>query len=130
MIAHLVLNISDYKQSRNFYAHFLIPLGYHLQTELEGDWGASVLFRNGEHSLWLKWEKENKHESFVRDVGLDHLAFKATGKEQVKELFQSLRSQNVVITRAPRDYPEYNTPYYAFYFRDPDGIPLEVVWKE
>lgn len=130
MIAHLVLNISDYSSSRNFYAHFLLPIGYVVQTELQGEWGASVLFRNGEHNLWLKWEKENKHEPFVRDVGLDHLAFKASSREQVEKIFQLLRSQNTVITREPIDYPEYNTPYYAFYFRDPDGIPLEIVWKD
>ena len=32
------------------------------------------------------------------------------------------------IVSAPREYPEYTPPgYYAFFFKDPDGIKYEIV---
>jgi catechol 2,3-dioxygenase-like lactoylglutathione lyase family enzyme len=30
--------------------------------------------------------------------------------------------------KEPKAFPEYSSKYYAFYFRDPDGIPLEIAF--
>lgn len=41
-------------------------------------------------------------------------------------MFAMIKELGAEITREPKEYPEYTDKYYAFYFRDPDGIPLEI----
>ncbi len=41
-------------------------------------------------------------------------------------MYEELKSANARITRPPSHYPEYSPEYYAFYFRDPDEVPLEI----
>lgn len=129
MIAHIVLNVSNFKRSKLFYDALLSELGYVLAVEMEEEWGASISYKYGEHNIWIKFERNNTHKPFVRDVGLDHLALLAKSKMQVDQLYNLVCNFKVFVSREPQDYPEYNEKYYAFYFRDPDGIPLEVVWK-
>lgn len=53
-------------------------------------------------------------------MGLDRLAFELKSQSEVYKLVENL---NVIITRKPKKHPEYTKTYYAFYFRDPNGIP-------
>jgi len=127
--AHLVLNVSDFRISERVYDAFLSALSFTTEyVEVTNDWAAKS-YRCGQHNLWLKWEHSRDHQEFVRDVGLDHLSFLASSKEQVDDFFRLIESLGLLVTRTPRDYPEYSESYYTFYFRDPDGIPLEIVCK-
>jgi catechol 2,3-dioxygenase-like lactoylglutathione lyase family enzyme len=63
-----------------------------------------------------------------RPGSLHHLAFRARSKGEVDELFRQITDIGAVIVSPPRDYPEYTPPgYYAFFFKDPDGIKYEIV---
>ena len=59
---------------------------------------------------------------------LHHLAFRAASRADVDRLHAEVKAIGATIVSAPREYPEY-TPagYYAFYFKDPDGIKFEIV---
>jgi catechol 2,3-dioxygenase-like lactoylglutathione lyase family enzyme len=59
---------------------------------------------------------------------LHHLAFRAPSRSEVDRLHSEVKGIGATIVSAPRAYPEY-TPagYYAFYFKDPEGIKYEVV---
>jgi catechol 2,3-dioxygenase-like lactoylglutathione lyase family enzyme len=59
---------------------------------------------------------------------LHHLAFRATSRAEVDRLHAEVKAIGATIVSAPREYPEY-TPagYYAFFFKDPEGIKYEVV---
>jgi hypothetical protein len=46
----------------------------------------------------------------------------------VDEATQGLRKLGILISE-PRLYPEYGADYYAVYFKDPDGIELEIVCR-
>ncbi|NQX84978.1 MAG: VOC family protein [Flavobacteriaceae bacterium] len=48
---------------------------------------------------------------------------------EVDNVYELIKSLNATITREPKYYPKYTDTYYAFYFRDPNGIPLEI-YKE
>ena len=63
-----------------------------------------------------------------RPGALHHLAFRAESRGEVDRLYQEIMGIGAVIVAAPREYPEY-TPagYYAFFFKDPDGIKYEIV---
>ena len=59
---------------------------------------------------------------------LHHLAFRAASRAEVDRLYADVKGIGATIVNAPREYPEY-TPagYYAFYFKDPEGIKYEIV---
>ena len=59
---------------------------------------------------------------------LHHLAFRAGSREEVDRLHVELNRIGATIVSPPREYPEY-TPagYYAFYFKDPEGMKYEIV---
>ena len=76
----------------------------------------------------IQQDTTKQPESFVRNVWVDHFCFYTWSKESVDQLYNVIKALWTTITREPRDYPEYSNPYYAFYFRDPDGIPLEVAF--
>lgn len=127
-IAHIMLNVSDFSKSEEFYDHLLFHLGFSSNHREEIDDVAVKSYVRDEHNIWIKSDRATPHQSFVRDTGLDHLALSARSKSEVDELFEALCVANVTITHPPARYPEYSPDYYAFYFRDPDGIPLEIAY--
>ncbi len=58
--------------------------------------------------------------------GLHHLCFQVQGQKDVDTVAALLRECGVEVSE-PRLYPEYTPDYYATFFRDPDGIELEIV---
>ncbi len=59
---------------------------------------------------------------------LHHLAFRAASRADVDRLHAEVKAIGATIVSAPREYPEYAPAgYYAFYFKDPDGIKYEIV---
>ena len=131
MIAHIVLNVQNFSRSEAFYDRLLPDLGYSGNYCEEGDGYSAKCYRqeaSPSPDLLIKCEASAEHKVFVREIGLDHLAFKAESRDAVDLIFKKLSLAGVTITRPPAQYPEYSADYYAFYFRDPDGIPLEVAY--
>ena len=63
-----------------------------------------------------------------RPGSLHHLAFRARSHAEVDRLHQEVAAIGAVIVAPPREYPEYTpTGYYAFFFKDLEGIKYEVV---
>jgi glyoxylase I family protein len=129
IIGHIILNMSNLDKSAEFYNKIMHELGFVTEYKETAEWGGTISYKNKSHNLWLKWKKNNLHKEFVRDVGLDHLAFRVNKKSMVNRLFEIVKELDIKITREPRKYPEYSPSYYAFYFRDPDNIPLEIFYK-
>jgi len=70
------------------------------------------------------------HETINRRKpgALHHLAFRASSRAAVDRLHRELQAIGATLVAPPRKYPEY-TPagYYAFYFKDLEGIKYEIV---
>jgi catechol 2,3-dioxygenase-like lactoylglutathione lyase family enzyme len=63
-----------------------------------------------------------------RPGSLHHLAFRVETRAEVDWLYAQLERIGATIVAAPTEYPEYSPPgYYAFFFKDPDGIKYEIV---
>jgi len=63
-----------------------------------------------------------------RPGALHHLAFRSDSPEEVDRLFAALKEMGAAIVAEPRNYSEYiPQPYYALFFKDPDGIKYEIV---
>ncbi|HEY3876545.1 MAG TPA: VOC family protein [Candidatus Kapabacteria bacterium] len=128
-IGHIILNVSNFEQSELFYDRLLLPIGFHIDHREQDELGAAKSYRSGEHNFWIRWDSAIPHNDFVRDIGLDHLAFFVDTKEAVDTVFAERKAMGAHISREPKGYPEYSATYYAFYFRDPDGILLEIAFE-
>jgi catechol 2,3-dioxygenase-like lactoylglutathione lyase family enzyme len=127
-IAHIMLNVTNFWRSEAFYDRLLFALGFSSNHREEVEDIAIKSYIRDEHNLWIRSDHTVQHHPFVRDAGLDHLALSANSKAEVDRIYEELRDTEVIIARPPASYPEYSPDYYAFYFRDPDGIPLEIAF--
>ncbi|WP_440880550.1 VOC family protein [Tenacibaculum sp. C7A-26P2] len=126
IIGHIILNVKDFNDSELFYDKLMMELGFKIDHIDQGDFGKMKSYKQAQHNLWIRFDNHKASEPFVRDVGLDHLAFELKTDNEVDKVYELIKKLNVTISREPRKYPEYTGSYYAFYFRDPNGIPLEV----
>lgn len=126
IIGHIILNVKDFSESEDFYDTLMSKLGFHIDHFDQGDFGKMKSYKQGEHNLWIRFDKNKESQPFIRDIGLDHLAFELQTEDEVDEIYDLIKQLHVNITREPRKYAEYTDTYYAFYFRDPNGVPLEV----
>ena len=126
IIGHIIFNVKEFNDSELFYDKLLTEMGFEIDYVSEADFGIMKSYKQGEHNLYIRFDRTKKSEEFVRNVGLDHLAFKLNSETEVDKIYELINKLNVKITREPKKYPEYSESYYAFYFRDPNGIPLEV----
>jgi catechol 2,3-dioxygenase-like lactoylglutathione lyase family enzyme len=134
-IGHIILSVSDWEVSSSFYNALLPTLGFTIEHEIGGEWGKGRAYKCADgSSIWIQHNADAKYETFVRNPGLDHLCLRVDTREQVDqahELVQSLLADlpehtSGRVTIPPKEFPEYTPNYYAFNFRDPDGLPLEV----
>jgi glyoxylase I family protein len=130
-IHHLDLVVSDLERSLIFYRGLLRPLGYVGDGPIRGERGEVVMYLGGAAgggSIGLR-EAQSDARSLPYDryaVGVHHLAFRAASRAVVDERAAWLREQGAEIESGPEDY-DYIPGYYAVFFRDPDGIKLEIV---
>lgn len=56
-----------------------------------------------------------------------HIAFHAGTRREIDESYSRVREIGAEIIAEPRLYPEYCPDYYAFFFKDTEGIEYEIV---
>ena len=127
-LAHIILSVSNWEKSKGFYDKLMEAVGFEVGLSSEKDGFGLREYNKDGHSLMLQHEGQIEHQDFVRYPGLNHIALFVDKKEKVDEVFKVTETLGTKITRKPKDYPDYGDGYYAFYFRDPDGIPLEVCY--
>jgi catechol 2,3-dioxygenase-like lactoylglutathione lyase family enzyme len=132
-IDHLDLVVTSLEHSLAFYRGLLEPLGYVRTSEIEGERGERVVYvgrEGGMGSVSLREAQSDAHEvPYDRyAIGLHHLAFAAPSRSVVDERAEWLREQGAEIESGPEEY-RYTPGYYAIFFRDPDGIKLELVHR-
>jgi glyoxylase I family protein len=130
-IHHLDLVVSDLERSLTFYRGLLRPLGYVREGPIRGERGEVVIYLGGVAdggSIGLRDAQSDAHPApYDRyAVGVHHLAFHASSRAMVDERAAWLREQGAEIESEPQDY-DYSPGYYAVFFRDPDGLKLEIV---
>ncbi|MFL5871524.1 MAG: VOC family protein [Solirubrobacterales bacterium] len=131
-VDHLDLVVTDLERSLAFYTALLEPLGFDRTSEIEGERGERVVYIGGAGvaSVSLRVAQSSAHPTpYDRyAVGIHHLAFVASSRDQVDERAAWLRDRGAEIESEPREY-DYTPNYYAVFFYDPDGIKLEIVHR-
>lgn len=130
MIWHLVLSVTNFERSEVFYDSLMQQCGRHVRwTE---DHEECIIKSYGLEwyptAVMIRKDKVYESQTFIRYPWLDHLCLQVKSRKLVDSVYESLIQQWYVTTTTPKAYPEYSEVYYAFSFRDPDGIPLEVAY--
>ncbi len=128
---HVDIVVSSLEASLPIYRELLQPLGYTHADTAVGERGETIWYLDGEGvgaSLGIR-EAQTVGDGEVDRyaVGLHHIAFEASSRELVDERFAWARERGLEIENEPQEWP-YVPGYYATFFRDPDGIKLEVVF--
>jgi diadenosine tetraphosphate (Ap4A) HIT family hydrolase/catechol 2,3-dioxygenase-like lactoylglutathione lyase family enzyme len=122
-IHHLDLTVREPGISTPFYDRWLPRMGF----QRIADCAEGPLWRGNDLELGLqRARKSGEHDRYV--PGLHHLAFAASSREAVNELYESLKAAGVTVLDAPAEYPNYAPGYFAVFFSDPDGLKLEYVF--
>jgi catechol 2,3-dioxygenase-like lactoylglutathione lyase family enzyme len=135
IIDHIEITVRDMSVAVRFYDNLLPLLGFDLanrsRARIEEHEKHVVSY---EHPR-LGFAITSPRQVFAGETinrrkpgSLHHLAFRATSRAEVDRLYAEVKAIGATIVNAPREYPEY-TPagYYAFFFKDPEGIKYEVV---
>lgn len=125
-IDHLVLTVSDFSKSREFYGKVLGFLGFRVLDEFP----TMIGWTNGRTRLWISAANAQgrKHPHRKGDVGFHHYAFQLRNRRDVDALHAFLEGEGVEIADPAG---EYYDDYYAVFFHDPDGMRLEgMKWGE
>ena len=131
-VDHLDLVVTDLERSLDFYNQLLRPLGFTRNSEITGERGERVVYIGGTGgtSVSLR-ERQSEAAATPYDryaVGIHHLAFGAADRAQVDERAAWLIAHGAELESGPAEY-EYTPRYDAVFFRDPDGIKLEILQR-
>jgi catechol 2,3-dioxygenase-like lactoylglutathione lyase family enzyme len=119
-VDHLVIRVSDYQRSKDFYGRLFAFLGFEISEEYD----EAIGWTNGNTRFWIGPvdAQGRKHKHRTGDVGFHHYAFELRSRADVDDLQRFLQEAGTEIVD-PAD--EYYEDYYAVFFLDPDGLKLE-----
>ena len=116
MIDHLGLRVSDYAESKRFFASALAPLGYQVVMEFGGS--VAGLGVEGKPDFWISQGESG---------GPVHVAFASPDRATVDAFYQAALAAGGSDNGAPGLRPEYHPSYYGAFVLDPDGNNVEAV---
>ncbi len=118
MIDHITIQVTDLDASVAFYTKALAPLGYTLVMQSKQFAGFGIA---GKPDFWI---------GVGNPADQIHIAFRAKGRADVRELYTAALAAGGVDNGAPGVREAYHPSYYAAFVRDPDGHNVEAVCHE
>jgi len=123
-IDHVYLAVRDLARSEAFYDRVMPQLGFvKLREPLHGEPHVHYVGRPFGFTLRPARPGTPPHDPYA--PGLHHFCFRLRDEAAVDAFARALGAAGIEAS-PPRRYPEYAPDYYATFFRDPDGVRLEV----
>lgn len=124
-LSHIEINVTDLKQSADFWGWLLGKLGY----EPYQKWEEGQSWKLGAtYFVIVQVEDAFRLQAYHRKrTGLNHLAFHAADRAEVDALTEELKARNVTILYADRHPYAGGKNTYAVFFEDPNRIKVELV---
>jgi catechol 2,3-dioxygenase-like lactoylglutathione lyase family enzyme len=120
---HLELAAADLEKELEFWRWLLGQLGFDPYEQWDG--GESFLCSD----FYVVLRQANREERFEEGrAGLHHVAFHARSRDHVDLITAGVRRRGLSVLY--EDGHPFAGGYYALYFRDPEGIKVEVVAPE
>jgi catechol 2,3-dioxygenase-like lactoylglutathione lyase family enzyme len=125
LIHHIEIYVSNLKSTVDFWDWFLEELGYSVFQE----WEKGKSWKMGEtYLVFVQTEDKFLDVPYHRcRVGLNHLAFHASSRQQVDDITIKLGEKGVNMLYADKHPFAGGMEHYAVYFEDPDRIKVELV---
>jgi catechol 2,3-dioxygenase-like lactoylglutathione lyase family enzyme len=131
-VQHIDLTVNSIKRSAPFYDAVLGFLGFRRlriddleeavwQTDFADGTHCTIAIRPAQQAQELQ-PKEPDRSFNGPGAGPSHLAWSATTRVEVDELYARLKEIGARIINPPAVHPKYEPGYYAVYFADPDGL--------
>jgi catechol 2,3-dioxygenase-like lactoylglutathione lyase family enzyme len=121
-IDHIYIAVSDLAVSEAFYDRVMPVLGFRKSSfDIGGD--PHIQYFNRHFGFVLRPARGGRHDPY--GPGLHHFCLRVDSAADVAETAARLAEAGIAASE-PRLYPEYAPDYWAVFFRDPDGIRLEV----
>jgi catechol 2,3-dioxygenase-like lactoylglutathione lyase family enzyme len=122
-IDHIYITVSDLNRSVKFYNIVMDVLGFR-KNEFKLNDEKHVQYFNRYFGYVLRpAHSESKYSSYA--PGLHHFCMRVENNTQVQLAANLLKERGIEVSE-PKLYPEYAHDYYAIFFKDPDGIELEI----
>jgi len=123
-VDHIKILVRDYKTSKTFYAKLMRFLG--LRVFMRGR--NYIGWKNAATRFFIakvspKYKKIRHREGMV---GYHHVSFAVRNRKDVDAVGTFLKKINADIIDPPMEH--YGGPMYAAFFRDPDGMKIEVMY--
>ena len=137
VLDHIHITVSNLKRWETFYDKLLPLLGFDLRYKEYDCVNAHeyeiIEYHHAQFSLGLIsprrcFERESINRR--KPGAMHHIAFHVENRHTVDQLYEQFVQQDMQIVHAPRLYPEYCEDYYAFFFKDSEGIELEITSYE
>jgi dienelactone hydrolase/catechol 2,3-dioxygenase-like lactoylglutathione lyase family enzyme len=119
--AGATIEVGDLARSIAFHRLWLPTLGFQRVWEGPG----SVLWARGYDQLMMRQAKEGVSYG----PGALSLAVSAESRALVDQVFADLRASGAAVEQPPAEREDYAPGCYSLRFRDPDGVPIEVVYR-
>ncbi len=133
MIDHIHIMVEDLERAERFYDALLPLLGFDIslkEYDFMPEHGYRIVeYHHNRLSIGLLGQGEAcRKETLSRtNAGaLHHLAFQAKNPEEVDALYLKIKEIGALIIHAPQYDPAHWPDYYAFSFRDCEGIAYEI----
>lgn len=137
IIDHLQITVKNFETAVEFYDQLMPILGFDLGHKSSGKVEAHefevVEYMHPNLTIGINSPREQfKNEDVHRRKpgALHHLAFKAESIVEIDELYLQIKEIGATIVNPPQYYPQHGEKYYALFFKDLDGIKLEIVFEE
>lgn len=136
-IDHIQITVKDLIKAEKFYDQLLPILGFDLNKKGKGrveahDFDVIEYVRDdfiiGFNSPREKYKNDDVHRR--KPGSIHHLAFNAGSNANVELLFQRINKIGAKIIETPKYFPQHGEKYYACFFKDPDGIKLEIMYED
>ena len=122
-IDHFYLSVSDLARSEIFYDRVMPILGFR-KNSFSIDGTPHIQYFNRHFGYVLRPANiKTPHDPYA--PGLHHVCFRVEDAVDVGDTARKLRAAGIDASD-PKLFPEYAPDYHATFFRDPDGLRLEV----
>ena len=123
-LGHIGINVSDLEVSYSYYQALMPYLRYEQFLAHDDQFAIRPSGNKVGTYIFFYPAEDIYHPTFA---GLQHLAFIVPTRAEVEQASLAAHQLGSEIVHAPQEWPDYPPPYYASFWRDPDGIMLEAV---
>lgn len=124
-IHHIEIYVNDLVQMKEFWSWFLEEMGYTLYQE----WDEGFSYKlDKTYIVFVSCKKKYSEQKYNRCYpGLNHIAFSASNKEFIDNMYKKLHKRGVSFLYHDKFPYAGGESYYALFFEDPQRIKVEIV---